>query len=1425
MIKNHFALSFLLLFLLCHNVQATETVVLQLKWLHSFQFAGYYVAKEKGFYAEENLNVQIQEPTIEMYDFTEPLLNGSVQYGVADAGLLIQRLNDKPLVILASIFQHNPLVLVTLKKSGIVSPHQLVGKKVMSRPNDDSPFYAMYYEAGIDPNSIIRVPHSFNLDDFINGKVDAISVYLTDQIDELRKKNIAFNIIDPRTYGINFLGDNLYTTEQEIAEHPERVQRFLRASLKGWDYALKHPNEAIDIILKKYNTRKRLSLEHLTFEAQETIKMILPDSVPLGSTDIKRFERPAQTYLQLGLVKSTERLKGFVYRQSINASQFTLQEQAWLRAHPVLKVGVHSDFPPFEWLDNKNNYIGLSADYMALISDYLGIKFEYVSDKDWYKIIEKAKNREIDILANVNRTLDREKYLDFTEPYLNYPMVIIDNSKSTYIKDLKQLAGKKVIVNSGYFIEELLRHDHPELKLITAKNTEDALKRLNNDEVDAYIGNAVSAYHEIKQHGLFNLRITGETEYRRQSSIAVTKNNKELLSLLNKALNNISPLERNSIENRWLSVQIETKSEMDWIRLSKYLAVILVFILFMIYWNLRLRSAIQVSKSLEQALIEKENRLRTIINVCLIPLALNDENQYITFINPEFTKCFGYTLEDIPTLSIWWLKAYPDPVYRQHVKNQWFSALEKAKQDNEFIPQEVTIRCKDDSTRIVLISASSLENNFKDTHLVILYDLTMRKLNEIETQRSLNLLKTVITNIPMRVFWKDLNSYYLGANDLFVKDAGLSSVEELINKDDSAFIWKNEASIYQADDRLVMSTAVAKLNYEEQQTTPDGNKMWLRTSKVPLYDETNQVIGVLGVYEDITERKKIEEKLSLAASVFANTQEGIVITDVNGMIIDANKAFCQITGYSLEEILGKNPSMFQSGLHNAEFYKELWQSIANEHYWQGEVWNRRKNGEVYAEWLTITAVTNEHNEITGYIGTSSDISLLKQREQQIEQLAHYDLLTGIPNRILLIDRMQLAIAQAKRNDNLLAVCYLDLDGFELVNERLGHKVGDQLLIEITNRMKHTLREEDTIARLGGDEFVFLLQDLNCVEDCEYILNRLLKAINKPTLLSGESIVISASIGISIYPEDDNSPEILLRHTSQAMYQTKQEGKNSFHIYNIELDKQMYAHRTALNRIELALENGEFELYFQPKVDTHKGVVFGAEALIRWQHLERGLVMPKEFLPLIENNEFANRLDIWVINNALEYIAHWQTLGLSLKISINISARSLQSPDFVEILHEALLRQPSVNPNCFELEILETEVLNDLHKTSKVITACQSFGIQFALDDFGTGYSSLSYLRHLPVQTLKIDQSFVRDMLEDENDLAIVRSVIGLAEFFNRQVIAEGVESIEHGNVLRSMGCELLQGYAIAKPMPAKTFERWLKDWQMPREWQQAAIKQ
>lgn len=851
----------------------------------------------------------------------------------------------------------------------------------------------------------------------------------------------------------------------------------------------------------------------------------------------------------------------------------------------------------------------------------------------------------------------------------------------------------------------------------------------------------------------------------------------------------------------------------------KYATVILLLIVSMISSNVSLQNVIQKSKQLELALRNNEARLHAIINACPIPLALNDAKN-VTFVNPEFTKRFGYTLDDIPTLADWWPKAYPDPAYRLWVADAWVAAMDKAKHEHDYFePLELNVSCKDGTTRTVMISAALLADSFTDTHLVILYDVTNRKTAENALQQSVELLQSVIDNIPVRVFWKDRESRFLGCNNAFARDAGFTHAEQLLGKDDTVMGWKDQAELYRADDVKVMTDNTPQLNFEEQQTTPDGNTIWLYTSKVPLHDSAGQVMGVLGIYDDMTERKHIEESLQLAASVFANSQEGIVITDTEGHIIDANQAFTDITGYSRTEILGTDVKILQSGRHDKEFYNTIWKAIKQQGYWRGEIWSRRKNGDTYPEWLTISTVTNAQGDAIRYIGNFSDISLLKQREQQLERITHYDLLTGLPNRVLLLDRMNLAIAQSKRNQRLMAVCYLDLDGFSVVNDHFSHAMGDKLLIEITERIKNTLREEDTLARIGGDEFIFLLQDLEYVEDCEHALHRLLNVISVPVILQNHTTAtITASIGVSIFPDDNSPPEILIRHADHAMYKAKQAGKNAFRIYDIALNQQLHKHRIALNRIEQAFENHEFELYFQPKVDMQKGIVFGAEALIRWQQPERGLITPNEFLPLIEHNDLANRLDAWVINRALQHAEQWHSQGLDIKISVNVSARSLQSADFVTELDNAFTLHPLANRHHFELEILETEVLQDLEKTAVIIKNCQALGVCFALDDFGTGYSSLSYLRHLPIQTLKIDQSFVRDMLEDDNDLAIVRSVIGLAQSFNRHVIAEGVESLKHGSALLAMGCYEAQGYTIAKPMPAADFAVWLQNWEMPNEW-------
>ncbi|MDC8756791.1 EAL domain-containing protein [Janthinobacterium fluminis] len=564
--------------------------------------------------------------------------------------------------------------------------------------------------------------------------------------------------------------------------------------------------------------------------------------------------------------------------------------------------------------------------------------------------------------------------------------------------------------------------------------------------------------------------------------------------------------------------------------------------------------------------------------------------------------------------------------------------------------------------------------------------------------------------------------------------------------------------------------------------------------------------------------KRSEQALRLAASVFAHAREGIMVTDLSGTIVEVNDTFSQITGYSREEALGQNPRMLKSGRQPAEFYTEMWRALVDDGHWCGEAWNRRKDGEFYAQKVTVSAVRDAAGATQNYVALFTDITHMKQHAQQIEHIAHFDALTGLPNRVLLGDRLQQAIAHSQRHQQSLAVVYLDLDGFKAINDRHGHKTGDELLIGVAQRLKAALREGDTIARIGGDEFVAVLVELDQPQDCEPVLARLLQAAAAPLRVEQLELRVSASVGVTLYPQDGADADLLMRHADQAMYQAKQAGKNRYHLFDVSRDEAARQHRDALEHIRRALERGEFVLYYQPKVNMKTGAIIGAEALIRWQHPERGLLPPGAFLPAVETHPLGVRLGEWVIASALRQISEWRRGGLQITVSVNVGAHQLQRPNFLARLSALLDAQPDVPAHCLELEILETSALGDMALVSELMHDCRALGVQFALDDFGTGYSSLTYLKRLPAELLKIDQSFVRGMLEDSDSLAIIDGVVGLATAFRRQVIAEGVETVAHGELLLPLGCELAQGYGIARPMPAAELPGWAATWRPDPAW-------
>lgn len=748
------------------------------------------------------------------------------------------------------------------------------------------------------------------------------------------------------------------------------------------------------------------------------------------------------------------------------------------------------------------------------------------------------------------------------------------------------------------------------------------------------------------------------------------------------------------------------------------------------------------------------------------------------------------------------------------------ASIQKSARD--LTPWQQEYRLKPEVGQVRWLLGSSIPEREADGSVLwhgIVSDITERKDSEVRVLELNRDFVSFLDNTSDFIYFKDKDSRFRFASQTLANITGYANWRDMIGKHDLEVFPPETAKIYYEEELPIFQGGTPLLNQVDPYFDAAGNKGWVSTNKWPLFDADGKVEGLFGISRDITVHKLNEEKLELAASVFHNSREGITITSTDGTIIDVNEAFTQITGYSRDEVLGQNPRILASGRHTKAHYTSMWESVIKKGHWFGEIWNRRKSGEVYAEMLTISTVRNAQGEPQHYVALFSDITTAKEHEQQLEHIAHFDALTNLPNRVLLADRLKQSMLQAQRRAQRLAVVYLDLDGFKAINDKHGHEAGDHMLMVLAVRMKAALREGDTLARIGGDEFVAVLVDLVDASASMPMLNRLLAAASEPVQWNTAVLQVSASLGVTLYPQDEElDADQLQRQADQAMYQAKVLGKNGYHFFDAKHDRHVRDHHESVERIRCALAAGEMVLHYQPKVNMRTGKVIGAEALIRWQHPDRGMLAPGLFLPTIENHAVAAELDEWVIHAALNQVQTWQDVGLQLPVSINVGARLLQRHDFVQRIQTLLAAHPGVDPRNMGLEVLETSALMDIDRVSASFQECRNFGMNFALDDFGTGYSSLAYVKRLPVSQLKIDQSFVRDMLVDKDDLAILRAVMGLAAAFQQEVIAEGVETAEQGIALMQLGCDLAQGYFISRPMPAQDMPSWVANWKVDAAW-------
>ncbi|MFP4207857.1 MAG: EAL domain-containing protein [Wenzhouxiangella sp.] len=702
--------------------------------------------------------------------------------------------------------------------------------------------------------------------------------------------------------------------------------------------------------------------------------------------------------------------------------------------------------------------------------------------------------------------------------------------------------------------------------------------------------------------------------------------------------------------------------------------------------------------------------------------------------------------------------------------------------------------------------------------------VNMRVRREIERQLAdeRRRLAEIIDGTDAGTWEWNLADDRLQFNERWAQMMGMASVADLprssrewfgaVNPDDAA------AGLNKL--RAHLKGHTSSLEVELRVRRADGGWLWiLARGRVAQRGPDGRARLMSGIAVDIDQRKQAEAELRKAASVFTHSGEGILITGLDNRIIEINEAFTRITGYGRDEMIGCKPSVLSSGRHDQAFYQALWRDLLERGAWSGEIWNRRRDGTEYAQRLTISVVRDESGTPSHYVGLFADITAQKNYQRELERMAHYDSLTGLPNRILLGDRLGQAMSQVRRSGQQIAVVYIDLDNFKLINDRHGHHAGDQVLRQVGQRIAEVLRETDTVARPGGDEFVAILTGLKSETDPDQLLRRLLQRMEAPIRLEQGPAQVGLSIGVTLYPQaGEPEADQLLRQADQAMFEAKRKGRNTVCYFDTELERLTRQRHLDQQRLHRALAEDEFTLHYQPQVSLRTGRVGGVEALIRWNHPERGLLAPGAFLPMIEDPRLAVALGEWVRVRALRDHRGWQRQGLDLDIAVNVDAIDLLADDFVGRIQQLLSTHPDFPARRLLLEVVETSVLEDMARANTITNACRAMGVGVALDDFGTGFSSLSHLKHLPLQQLKIDRSFVSGMMADADDLAIIEAVVNLGRVFDLDVLAEGVETEEQVEALIQFGCSQVQGYLISRPMPADQLPGWIEQWHLPPAW-------
>ncbi|WP_460126604.1 EAL domain-containing protein [Pseudomonas sp. H3_A05] len=1205
------------------------------------------------------------------------------------------------------------------------------------------------------------------------------------------------------------------------------------------------------------------------------------------------------------------------------ALTLTDEELRWLKDHPDLRLGVDASWPPFEFRDDQGRYQGLAADYVEIIRERLAIKLTPIEPASWTAVLEQVVQGKIDLLPGIMSTPERQNYLAFTRPYLDFPIVILAHRGGAQPHNLKELYGLKIAVVENYAPHELLRNHHPDLNLVALPNVSSALQALATDEVDAVVGDLASSVWSLRQLKLEGLYVSGETPYRYQLAMAVPRDNKILVGILDKVMADMSPAEVAEIQQKWVgNVHDYRQLWSDLLLYGLPALLLLVGILaVVIRINRRLSSEIARRVELEQELRSSEYHYRGLVeSLSAIAWEARVSDFTYSYVSPHAEDLLGYPLSHWLIPGFWRNIIHPADLIRA----QTYCDHEVLAGRDHCIDYRVITA--DGRCLWVRDIVSLIEHGHEPVMRGLMIDISEAKRTEEALRLSEQKFASVFRQCPdILVIARLLDGCLLEVNKAFEEQVGLSAAEVVGRNATELNIWGIQgvgpallqrlqagsirnlempfrrsngqvftglisAEPFDLDTTpalVVVVRDISQLKETQQQlqtseekfakafhASPDGLLLsrqsdgllievnegfsritgfnsalsvdrstldlgiWVNLNErkqmldllkrdgfvrdfschirrndgqIRLCEVSSRPLPIgnedcmLTIARDITERHLMQEKLQQAATVFESTAEGVLITDTQQHISAVNRAFTEITGYSETEALGHTPRLLASGLHDSAFYAAMWHQLTAEGHWQGEISNRRKNGELYPSWLTISAVRNRDRQITHFVAVFADISSLKHAQARLDYQAHHDPLTGLPNRTLFESRLLAALNGQQENGGQGAVLFLDLDRFKHINDSLGHPVGDLLLKGIAVRLREQLRDIDTVARLGGDEFIILLPGLQQPSDAEHIAQKLLNCFGAPFQAGEHEFFISASIGTSLYPQDGCDVATLVKNADAAMYRSKAKGRNRVESYTHDLTAQA-SERVALeHELRRAIERNELSLSFQPKISLIDNQLVGAEALIRWTHPTFGDVPPEHFIPLAEENGMILQIGDWVLERACRQLCEWNDAYDSLgPLSVNLAGAQLRQPNLLGRI-EQLLRENQLEPGLLQLEITENFIMSQAEEALTVLHQLKKLGVQLAIDDFGTGYSSLSYLKRLPLDILKIDQSFVRGLPDDPHDAAIVRAIIALGRSMQFTVIAEGVETLAQQQFLTEEGCEQIQGYIVSLPLCADEF--------------------